>query len=102
MKRITLTLIVIGMMSTGAFAQKPTRKPGEEQKRIGFFAGKWNFDGESKPSPMGPGGKFTGTENCEWFPGGFHLVCESDGTSPMGPMKGRSIMGYDPGEKTYT
>lgn len=102
MNRIMLTLVALSILGIGGSAQTSQRKPGDEQTRIGFFAGEWKFEGEAKPSPMGPGGKFTGTESCEWFPGGFHLVCQSEGTSPMGPMKGRAIMGYDPNEKTYT
>src|SRR5437879_12517861 len=31
----------------------------------------------------------------------FSLVCHSEGKGPMGELKGISIMGYDPGEKTY-
>ena len=102
MKRIAAAALAVGVLVTGAFAQMAARKPGAEQTRIGYFAGKWNMEGESKPSPMGPGGKFKGKETCEWFAGGFQLVCHSEGTGPMGAMKGQSTMGYDPAEKTYT
>jgi len=102
MKRIVIAALGIGVLVSGVFAQTPPRKPGDEQKRIGYFAGRWNFEGEAKPSPMGPGGKFTASETCEWFAGGFHLVCHSEGTGPMGAIQGRSVMGYDPSEKTYT
>jgi hypothetical protein len=80
----------------------PPRTPGAEEKRIEYFAGKWTFTGESKASPMGPAGKMTATENCSWATGGFFLVCNSEGTGPMGAMKGQSTMGYDAMEKTYT
>jgi len=101
MKRLAVAVIV-GIFVTGAFAQTAAPKPGPEQKRIGYFAGKWNWEGESKPSPMGPGGKVTGTENCSWYEGGFHLVCHNDFTGPRGKAKGQSIMGYDPTAGTYT
>jgi hypothetical protein len=90
-------------LGTTTIAQAPQpRKPGAEEKRIEFFAGKWSFTGEAKASPMGPAGKLIGTETCAWATGGFFMVCHSDGTTPMGPTKGQTIMGYDPVEKTYT
>jgi len=92
----------IVIFATSGFAQPAQRKPGAEEARIGYFAGQWKFEGEVKPSPMGPGGKMSGTETCTWFDGGFHLVCRSQGTGPMGAATGQSIMGYDPSEKTYT
>jgi len=92
-----------GPEAKAAAAQAPqARKPGPEQKRIGYFAGQWTFQGEAKPSPMGPGGKITATETCEWFAGGFQLVCRTKGTGPMGPGTSQSVMAYDAGHKTYT
>jgi hypothetical protein len=43
----------------------------------------------------------TYTETCEWYEGGFALLCHSDGTGPMGKMKGLSILTYKPEEKAY-
>jgi hypothetical protein len=89
--------------ATTAIAQAPeARKPGAEEKRIEYFAGKWSFAGEAKASPMGPAGKMTASETCALASGGFFMVCQSDGTGPTGPVKSQSIMGYDPMEKTYT
>jgi hypothetical protein len=102
MRRMALAALAIGVFVGVVFAQPAPRKPGDEQKRVGYFAGRWNYEGEAKPSPMGPGGKSSFSETCEWFDGGFHLVCHSEGKSPMGAGKGRSVIGYDPNEKTYT
>ena len=78
-------------------------KPGPEHQKLAYFVGKWASEGEMKPSPLGPGGKFTSTETCEWFAGGgFAVVCHSDGKMLEGTMKGLGITGYDLGEKTYT
>jgi hypothetical protein len=52
--------------------------------------------------PDAPAGKYTSTENCRWFEGGFAVVCHSEGKGPMGAMKGLSIMSYSPDEKVYT
>lgn len=104
MKSMLSAAVVVSVLTTAVVAQQPPapRKPGAEEKRIGYFAGTWNFTGETKPSPMGPGGKMSATENCEMFAGGFQLVCKSKGTGPMGPSTGHAVMAYDPGRKTYT
>lgn len=86
-----------------AAAQQPQApKPGPEHQKLAYFVGTWNSSGEMKASPFGPGGKMTMTERCEWFEGGFAVVCRSDGTTPMGPGKGLAIMGYNSQEKVYT
>jgi hypothetical protein len=101
--RVFITSVVAAAVFSGTvMAQPPARKPGAEQKRIGRFVGQWKYEGEAKASPMGPAGKSTGTETCEWFAGGFHVVCNSKGTGPMGAVTGHAIMGYDPVEKAYT
>ncbi len=80
----------------------PAPKPGPEHQRLGFFVGRWKSAGEIKPGPMGPGGKVTGTDVCEWFEGGFAVVCRSEGQGPSGPSKSIGILGYSPEEKAYT
>jgi hypothetical protein len=77
-------------------------KPGPEVQRLAYFIGTWKTVGTSQPGPMGPGGKSTATEKCEWLPGGFFAVFHSDGTGPSGPEKSIGIMGYDAAAKTYT
>ena len=86
-----------------ATAQAPQApKPTPEQTRLGYFVGKWKAEGEIKPGPMGPGGKMTTTDNCEWFEGQYSVICRSEGTTPMGPTKSMGILGYSTEEKVYT
>jgi hypothetical protein len=86
-----------------ASAQAPPEpKPGPEHESLKYFVGKWTSTGEEKPSPMGPGGKFTMTDNCELFSGGFFVVCKSTGKRPTGTAQGLGIMGYDNEKKLYT
>ena len=101
MKRMAITALWIGILATTVLAQTP-RKPGAEEARIGFFAGQWKIEGEVKPFPGWPSGKLDSNETCQWFEGGFQLVCHSEGTSPMGAVKAQSIFGYSPMGKTYT
>jgi hypothetical protein len=64
--------------------------------------GKWTNESEMKASPLGPAGKMTGKDNCEAFAGGFHVVCRSESTGPMGSMKGLGLLGYSAEDKAYT
>jgi hypothetical protein len=77
-------------------------KPGPEHKRLGYFVGKWNAEGEMKPGPMGPGGKMKSSDTCEWFEGQYSVICRYEGSGPMGPSKGIGILGYNTEEKVYT
>jgi hypothetical protein len=92
---------VASVQLAGQAPQAPP-KPGPEHAKLGFFVGKWTSEGEMKASPMGPGGKITGADTCEWFDGHYSVVCRSEGKSPMGPMKSIGILGYNTDEKIYT
>lgn len=107
MNRMLNMLAVCGVLSVASVqlvaAQAPAApKPGPEHQRLGYFVGKWNAEGELKPGPMGPGGKFTASDTCEWFEGGFSVVCRSEGKMPAGSSKSIGILGYNMEEKVYT
>jgi hypothetical protein len=76
--------------------------PGPEHKELQFFIGRWTSEGDMKPGPLGPGGKATGRDSCEPFPGGFQVVCRGEGKGPMGFMRSMGVMTYNPNEKAYT
>jgi hypothetical protein len=105
--RVFSVITVCAMMSVAgvrlAAAQAPqASKPGPEHKRLGYFVGKWSTEGEMKPGPMGAGGKMKSTDTCEWFEGGYSVVCRYEGTGPMGASKSIGILGYNTEEKVYT
>jgi uncharacterized protein DUF1579 len=104
MKRPLNLLVAFAMVSAASLqvvaAQAP--KPGPEHARLGYFVGKWAAEGEVKPGPMGPGGKFTSSDNCEWFEGRYSVICHSEGSMPMGPSKSIGILGYSTEDKVYT
>ena len=105
MNRTTVMLAVCMMFfaaSIQAQAPQGPPKPGPEVKDLDYNVGTWKVEGEAKPFGPMPGGKFTSTEKCEWYSGGFFVMCHSEGTGPMGPGKGVSFLGYDPNEKVYT
>jgi len=102
-KLMVAAALATGVLVPSVFAQAPPPQPGVEVKRLGYFEGQWKVETESKQSfPAFPAGKYTGTQTCQWFTGGFHLVCRSDVTTPSGATRGESIYGYDPLAKTYT
>jgi hypothetical protein len=97
----TLALLAFGVLVA---AQQPPAppKPGPEHKPLGFFVGKWKGEGEVKEGPLGPAGKFTSTDSCDWFGGGFHVVCNGTVNGPMGKMSVMGVMGYSAADKAYT
>ena len=95
--------VVLAVGGSHLSAQTPQASaPGPEQKKLGYFVGKWTTEGEMKASPMGPGGKITSTDDCAWFDGGFAVICHTTGKTPAGPNKSVGIMGYSTEEKVYT
>jgi hypothetical protein len=84
-------LLSSGLALAQAPAEKP--KPGPEHKRLGYFVGKWTADVEIKPNAFMPGGKATSQDTCEWFDGGFAVICRSSGKSPIGPTRSIGILG---------
>jgi hypothetical protein len=101
MKNIGTILAAWLVLAAAAMAQEMP-KPGPELKKLEMFAGSWTMEGDMKPGAMGPGGKTTETEKCEWMDGGFFLVCHSDYKITMGNGSGISIMGYSAEDKAYT
>src|SRR6478735_10953278 len=106
MRRLLGVLAASALLPIGvqlAAAQAPSQaKPGPEHERLGYFVGKWTGEGEIKPGPMGPGGKFTSSDDCAWFEGHFSVVCHSESKMPTGASKSIGILGYSGEEKVYT
>jgi hypothetical protein len=100
---VAMGLAMVGALGVAiAYAQGQAPKPGPELKKLEYFVGTWSSEGEMKPSPFGPGGKFTGTEQIEWMDGDFFLVGHAEGDSSMGHEKSLSVWGYDADKKVYT
>jgi len=107
MKRISAVLVTCVLLLIPAAlaeeAQMPTPQPTEQHEVLEMWVGKWSGEAEMKPSPFGPGGPMKWTEDCSWFGGvGFHVVCTSEGSGPMGDMQGLGIITYNPEKGVYT
>jgi hypothetical protein len=98
---LTCMMLLLGL-ALSAQAQMEMPKPGPELKKLDYFAGTWNTDGDIKPGPMGAGGKFSGTDHVQWMDGGYFLVTRTEFKSAMGNGTETSYMGYDSNDKVYT
>ncbi|HYU48260.1 MAG TPA: DUF1579 family protein [Terriglobales bacterium] len=102
MKRTSIRLIGI-LLSTAAAIAQMEPKPAPELKKLDYFLGNWSSEGDSKPGPMGPGGKMTMTQDAKWMDGGFFVVIRSGfKAGAMGNGTGMAFLGYDPQDKVYT
>ena len=99
---VTVVLLVAVAAVIGAQAPGQPPKPGPEVQKLAYFLGTWKYEGETKASDFGPAGKFSGEESCEWFTGGYQLVCHFNETSAIGKATGMNILAYDAEEKVYT
>jgi hypothetical protein len=102
--RLVVGILVVLAFAMIAAAEEPQMpQPTAEHKELEAWVGSWSGKGELKPGPFGPGGPMSWTEECSWFEGSqFHVVCRSNGTSPMGPMKGLGIVGYNAEKRVFT
>src|SRR5215831_731178 len=111
MNRLVIVCICSLTLSISSFAQAPTAspiatppsqaatgqqpKPGREVQKLAYYLGTWRGEGETKAGPFGPAGKLSSTTTCEWFAGGFHLVCRGEESGPTGKRTFLKIRAYD-------
>lgn len=101
----SLSINLLLLISCHAIGQAQTAdapKPGPEVQKLAYYVGTWKGEGEAKAGPFGPGGKLSSSQTCEWFAGGFHLVCRGEETGPTGKRTILNIMAYDAEAKGFT
>jgi hypothetical protein len=102
MKRPLLIVLLALAIPSLAFGQAQPPKPGPEVQKLAYYVGTWKTEGEVKVgSPLNPAGKFSGTDTCEWFAGGFQIVCRGEDTGPLGKRATLDIAAYDAEAKVY-
>src|ERR1035438_6665923 len=97
MRRISMSLtclFVIVFLAASAVAQMPMPKPAPELSKLDYLVGNWTTEGDMKPGPMGPGGKFTTTDQLQWMEGKFFLVMHSKLAGAMGQGTSLAVFGY--------
>jgi len=109
MRLFRLAILAVSVLFLALSAQAEEKKkmempkPGPEVKKLGYFVGTWMSEGDMKENSFGmPSGKFTSTDKCEWFSGGWSVVCHTSGKTPMGAMHGLGILAYKAEDKVYT
>ena len=103
MQRISVLLfLLVFCFATAMQAQAPAPKPDPEVKKLLPLVGHWTYEGEAKPGPWGPGGKFTGEQDVRWILKGFYLETRTREKGPTGESQSIEIDGYDLANKTLT
>src|SRR6516164_9370977 len=98
--KVMMSAALVGFAVSARPQQPEMPKPAPELKKLEYLVGKWKVEGEAKPGPMGPGGKFTGTDAWVWMEGGFYLVNHSKfAGGGMGEGSSIAFMGYDADKK---
>jgi hypothetical protein len=95
-----LFLTIASTLWPKAGSQVP--KPGPEYRRLHYFVGDWKIDWETKPGPMGPGGKVIVTDHNEMLGDSFVVFHRKGRGAVGGPGKEIGMLGYDPDQKVYT
>jgi len=98
----TVLLAVATALRGGEKKPPEPPKPAPEVEKLGYFVGEWTSSGELAESPMGPGGKTTGRDRCQWMAGNFFVACNMGSRGPLGDVTGLAVMGWDAGRKVYT
>lgn len=96
------SLAVVALLLAVSPPALPAQDPPPETAKLAYFEGTWELSGEDQKSPMGAGGKTSGTEKCEWFEGHFAMVCRADVVTPGGPAKSMSTYTYNTEKKKYS
>jgi hypothetical protein len=104
MNRLTMRscLVVLAVAGSVREAIAQTPRPGPEIQKLGYYVGSWRGEGEAKGGPFGPTGKLSSTTTCEWFAGGFQLVCRGQESGPTGQRTFLNIRSYDGAAKSYS
>ena len=103
MKRISIAVFLVFLLAALlAQAQMPMPTPAPELKKLNYFAGNWTMEDVTKPGPMGPGGRSTGTGHTEWMEGNFFLTSHGTFDGVMGKGIEVAFMGYNADQKMYT
>ena len=92
-------LLIVAVCHADA-AQQPGRTP--EVQRLGYYVGAWRGEGQTRGGPLGPAGRLSSTMTCEWFAGGFQIVCRGEETGPTGTRQFLNIRAYDQAARSYT
>lgn len=96
--RVLISLLVVLASPSCALTSQAPIPPPPLARAAGYeplssFIGRWSLKGDED----------TYVETCEWYEGGFHIVCHTENKRSDGSIgKGMSILGYLPDKGSYT
>lgn len=100
---IALFALVFACVAFGQETPKVSPKPGPEHQKLAGLVGTWTTAGEWVESPFGPGGKWWGSIDSEWFPGQFAVVRRLEEKDSTGvEAKSMNVIAYDKEAASYT
>lgn len=105
MKTSTLLLLAL-LFILNLHAQIPDRpKITPEHKKLEAWVGEWKYEGSTRDSPLGPGGKFAGKQTAQMILDGLFLETRAEDKGVYGGKeylyKGVVLQWYDHKTKTY-
>jgi hypothetical protein len=97
-----LMLLSVPTLALAQPAAEPAPGPGPEIREMGYYAGSWEGHGETLAGPFGEAGALSSHMTCEWFTGGFQMVCRGEETGPSGARGFLNIKSWDEVTRTYS
>lgn len=92
-----LSTLLLAFLAAPARAQEPAApKPPAGVAPLGYYVGSWLGQGE-----IG-GEKLASNFTCEWFSGGFQVICRGDESGPSGKRAFINIKSFDETGKSYS
>jgi hypothetical protein len=89
-------------LATTILAQTQAPKPDPQLKQLSaLLAGRWTYEGEYKPGPLGPGGKITGEYIGQTILNGFFFEGRETEKGSTGETHNIEIDAYDPANRNF-
>ncbi len=102
----TTTSLVAALLAVPSLAvaqpQPQSRRRSTEVEKLGYYVGTWEGHGETKRGPLGSAGKLASRQTCNWFAGGYQVICHGEEQGPSGKRQFLNVLAYDDSSKAYT
>ena len=105
-----MPILILALLLFQPLFQQPAQQPSRPTDpndpmpppNMDYFLGTWSFEWNVPESPLGPAGKFKGTETYKRGQGGAAYESEITGEGPQGAFKARATTTYDEKERKVT
>lgn len=99
---ISLFLLAAPSLALAQPQTDSTPTPSPAVQALGYYVGTWEGHGETNAGPFGGAGGLSSRMTCDWFAGGFQIVCRGEETGPTGTRQFLNILSYDETARAYT